>query len=73
MGISTVMGQIMALAERHGCTVDRVTRNKHYKVYAVAPDGRKGVMVYPVSPSDHRTAKNQETQWRHFATGRQSG
>lgn len=62
--------EIQALADKHGMQVQDITQNRHIKVSVVTADGRKGTITYPLSPSDHRTSRAQETQWRHLAQGR---
>ena len=57
--------RLARIAEFPGITVDRVERNKHFKVYLSTPSGKR-VLSMSVTPSDWRAWKNNETllkQW----------
>lgn len=60
----------IAMAEEAGLIVERTSRGKHFKLYVVAPDGRKKMFTAPMSGSDWRGDKNKKAQLRAFAENR---
>lgn len=60
----------VSMAERVGLTVERTASGKHWKLYVLASDGRRGVFSVSRSGSDHRGDKNKLAQLKAFAEGR---
>lgn len=58
------------MARAAGLVVLDIQHNTHYKVHVQAPDGRKGMIVCGVSPSDYRAMLNQRSRFRKFAKDR---
>jgi hypothetical protein len=50
-----------------GLTIEKVEQNRHVKFHIRAPDGRKKVLCFPVSPGCHRALKNCYADIRRFA------
>ena len=65
------MADIVAMIKAEGCTVERIETGKHIKAYCRSPDGRTGMLVFSVSPSDHRARMRQRSDVRRFARGAQ--
>lgn len=58
-----------ALAADCGLQLDRITQNRHFKLYTTAPDGRKAIFTTAVTPGDHRGILNTTARMRRFANG----
>jgi hypothetical protein len=53
-----------------GLVVDRIKYGKHLNLYVTAADGRTGLIVAPISASDHeRSLKTHASTCRKFARG----
>jgi hypothetical protein len=63
--------EITSMCERVGleCLQAFMKRNGHYEARVRADDGREFRAIFPGTPSDHRSGKNQLALLRRFARG----
>lgn len=69
--MSTSVKHWIDMAQREGLIVDRVEKNKSFKLYVRAVDGRTTMITAPYSPSCHRADANMRAMFRRFARATQ--
>ena len=69
--MSTSVKHWVDMAQREGLIVDRVEKNKSFKLYVRAVDGRTTMITAPFTPSCHRADANMRAVFRRFARGQQ--
>ena len=69
--MSTSFKHWVEIAQSEGLTVERVEKNKSYKLYVRAVDGRTTMITAPFTPSCHRADANMRALFRRFARGQQ--
>ena len=69
--MSTSVKHWVDMAQAAGLIVDRVEKNKSFKLYVRAVDGRTVMITAPYTPSCHRADANMRAMFRRFAKGPQ--
>lgn len=64
--ITKALREYRSILKHNGCKVLKVTQTSHYKFFIEAPSGQQGIVVGSVTPSDHRTMSNFESNVRKW-------